>query len=421
MKPLEISPLTQRRFIIGMHGLYPGRRWKGKADIIPAIRAIGGLQVDPLNVIARSHDITLWGRIQDYKMADLDSLLYTERQLFDWGGLVQIYPMDQLPYYRVLMERRKTSGRYLKFCSTHAHLLPEVLNTIRERGPLMSADFERKSTIAQGGYRTTKDTGQALYQLWLTGELMTHSRKGFQRVYDLFERVAPPEFQQSVSVEEAEHFFARQVWDSSGIVTERGFRNGFQSNVERPVTNAEAHKRLQTLLKAKEITPVHVTGRKDPEYFVRASDLHLLEALHKDAIPDEWRPLSTTTADEVVFLSPLDMVSARGRARVLFDFEYIWEVYKPVEKRRWGYYTLPVLYQDSLVARLDPKLDRETNTLHLKGLWLESDTSMDDPAFTQALGRGLRSLASFVGAQSFDLTLVQPDPLRVWAQSLLDT
>ncbi len=110
------------------------------------------------------------------------------------------------------------------------------------------------------------------------------------------------------------------------------------------------------------------------------------------------------------------MVSARGRAREVFDFEYIWEVYKPLEQRRWGYYTLPILYGDDLVARLDPKLDRKTNTLHILGFWLEDDAP-DDSAFADALAKGLIRFAKMVDAKKVDVSNVRPTKLRMHLKS----
>jgi uncharacterized protein YcaQ len=112
------------------------------------------------------------------------------------------------------------------------------------------------------------------------------------------------------------------------------------------------------------------------------------------------------------------MVSARGRAKQVFDFEYLWEVYKPVHQRRWGYYTLPILYGDDLVARLDPKLDRKTNTLHILGFWLEEDAPKDE-SFANALGRGLARFAKFVGAKRVELSAIQPRRLQAQARKML--
>ena len=102
-------------------------------------------------------------------------------------------------------------------------------------------------------------------------------------------------------------------------------------------------------------------------------------------MPKAWTPLETTTTEEVVFLAPLDQVSARGRAKVLFGFDYVWEVYKPEHQRKFGYYTLPILWGDRLVARFDSKLDRTTNTFVILGLWLEDEALGKDEAFAEAL------------------------------------
>jgi uncharacterized protein YcaQ len=119
-----------------------------------------------------------------------------------------------------------------------------------------------------------------------------------------------------------------------------------------------------------------------------------------------------TTTDEVVFLAPLDPVSARGRAKVLFGFDYIWEVYKPKEKRKFGYYTLPVLWGDRLVARFDSKLDRPTNTFVILGLWLEDEALGRDEAFAEALGRGFTRFVAFLGANKLDARAIREPLLR---------
>ena len=111
-------------------------------------------------------------------------------------------------------------------------------------------------------------------------------------------------------------------------------------------------------------------------------------------------------------MAPLEIVSARGRARQVFDFEYIWEVYKPVAQRRWGYYVLPILYGDDLVGRLDPKLDRKSMTLHINSFWLEEAAPVNEPAFADALGKGLARFASFVEAQQVKIDAIAPRKLR---------
>ena len=143
-----------------------------------------------------------------------------------------------------------------------------------------------------------------------------------------------------------------------------------------------------------------------------ASDAALLADLSAGRVPTVWQPLATMTTDECVFLAPLDPVSARGRAKILFDFDYVWEVYKPEHKRQFGYYTLPVLWGDRLVARFDSKLDRTTNTFVILGFWLEDEALGKDEEFAAALARGFVRFVTFLGAGKLDTTAIQESLLR---------
>jgi hypothetical protein len=141
-------------------------------------------------------------------------------------------------------------------------------------------------------------------------------------------------------------------------------------------------------------------------------DVPVLESLAEGKVPKGWNPKEASTWEEVTFLAPLDIVSARGRAKKLFDFEYTWEVYTPVHKRKWGYYVLPILYGDDLVARLDPKLDRTTMTLEIKGFWYEDDAPVKDADFANALAQGLIRFAKFVEAEKINLDAINPVALK---------
>src|SRR5439155_8117578 len=144
----------------------------------------------------------------------------------------------------------------------------------------------------------------------------------------------------------------------------------------------------EAMLADGDIIEVQVEGWKAMHYAL-GSDASLLRDVSAGRVPKAWKPLETTTTDEVVFLAPLDQVSARGRANVVFGFDYIWEVYKPEHQRRFGYYTLPMVWGDRLVARFDSKLDRTTNTFVILGLWLEDEALGTDEALAEALAGGL--------------------------------
>ena len=359
--------MTQCQFILGKQGLFPGRRWQGKAGIIEAVHAGCVVQMDPLSVVARSHDIVLYGRVLDYRPADLDAVLYTDRSCFEYGGAITIYPIEELTYRRVVMFRKQREPRRVQFATEYADLVAMVHSAIRERGPLSARDFTNRdlapAASPKGSFRSDKAVNQALYYLWIAGDLMIHSRKGLEHVYDLREQISPTSLNQIATAEEADNFFALKTFQKGGMLSAQEWKNWFAGTIQRPVSAGEARDRLNTLLKEDKIVSVIVQEDSETQQFMLTEDLPLLEKLHMGALPDEWQPLNTSTRDEMIFLAPLDIVSTRGRALPLFDFDYVWEVYKPQEKRRWGYYTLPILYQETLVARTDSQAGtRHKNT-----------------------------------------------------------
>jgi uncharacterized protein YcaQ len=176
-------------------------------------------------------------------------------------------------------------------------------------------------------------------------------------------------------------------------------------------SRAQMAEKLEAWIESGKAARVKIEGGRDT-HLVLSSDVAVLELLDKGKTPREWKPRETNTLEEVTFLSPLDIVSARGRAKKLFNFEYKWEVYTPVHLRRWGYYVLPILYGDDLVARLDLKLDRPTMTLEIKGFWTEEDAPVHDADFANALARGLVRFAAFIEAKKVKTAAIQPLKLR---------
>ena len=409
MTPILISNETARRFVLGKQGLWPGRRWKGKKGTAQAIRECEVVQLDPLNIFARSQDIVLHSRVLDYQPDYLYQIAYQDREFFDYGGWLAMYPMSSLPYIRVHMERRKHHKRVEDFMLSNSELFEQVRVELRARGPLGNRNFNGNAVA--GNYRGRKDTALVLFDMWLCGELMIHHRERFERVYDFRENIAPKEFDYMVSEKEAEDFFLRQNISFLGLFREAVLKPALQYDLQHNYSRAEVRQLIDSWLESGKAQQVKIEGGRDT-YLVLAEDVPALESLEMGKIPREWKPKETTTLEEVMFLSPLDIVSARGRARKLFDFEYKWEVYTPAEKRRWGYYVLPILYGDDLVARLDPKLDRKTMTLEILGFWHEDDAPVKDADFANALAKGLIRFANFVEAKRLDIRSIKPAGLK---------
>ena len=417
MTPIRISKQTARRFVLGKQGLWPGRRWKGKKGTVQAIRACEAVQLDPLNVVARSQDLVLHSRVLDYRPGYLYEAAYTDRRFFDYGGWLAMYPMEELPYWRVHMEKRSQHKRIEGFVLGHEDLFEQVRAELRARGPLGNRDLDGNN-VGSWNYRGRKDTSLALFDMWLSGELMMHHRDGFSRVYDFRENIAPKEFDYLATEKEAEEFFARKAVSFVGLKRESKMRAELNYYLRRQYSKAEMTRLLEGWKEAGRFAQVRVAGERDT-YLVLWEDISVLEALETGKIPPAWKPRETTTLEEVTFLASLDIVSARGRAKKLFDFDYIWEVYVPAHKRRWGYYVLPILYGDDLVARLDPKLDRPSMTLEIKGFWPEDDAPVKDPAFAEALARGLIRFAKFLEAKKITTSSIHPAGLRRQVEKIL--
>jgi uncharacterized protein YcaQ len=412
-----ISKQTFRRFILGQQGLWPGRRFKGLLGAESALRQMEALQLDPLTMVARSQDIAMYGRVLNYKPEHLYKMAYQQRKAFDYGGWLFMYPMSEFPYWRLHMKHRQQIGMYYEsFTHPPADLVKFVLNELRERGPLGNRDFEG-TKVKEWSYRGRKEASIALFYLWLTGEVMISNRKGFDRIYDLRERVLPGEFDFSVTDSESEDYFSRKSIAFLGMARENTWRTDFGYYLHRDVTHAEAKERIARLIEQGIVSRVRVENSKDSYLHLTSDQSHLSE-LEAGRIPKKWKPVGPSTEEEVTFLAPLEIVSARRRAEKVFDFEYLWEVYKPVHLRRWGYYTLPILYGDNLVARLDPKLDRKTNTLHILGFWLEDDAPKDE-AFASALANGLRRFMDMISAQKIDLSGIKQTKLRSYLKKKL--
>ncbi len=406
-EPLTLPPQVARRFLLGRQGLWPGRRFEGPAGTVQAMRLVEHLQLDPLTMITRSQDLMLHSRVFGYTEEGWQQPAYRERGFFDWGGWLALRPMEELPFYRYKMLELARAGKAHQWAEANAALLDEMRATVREVGPVRNRDFAIEGRTRVSSYRGRKDSSVALYHLWRTGELMVHDRERFERVYDLAERIAPAGQLRAAGRDAALRFLVLKNTAFLGMADT--VRPYFE--LPDPAHRDQGAAIRQELLEEGLLLNARIE-RKRKAYHILASDLPLIEALLAGRTPAEWTPLGPDTLEEVTFLAPLDPVSARGRALQFFDFHYTWEVYTPAEKRRWGYYTLPILWGDRLVARADMKFDRGSGALIVLGFWLEDPATGKDDDFGVALGRGLARLQRFLGARRLDAKSILPLVLR---------
>ena len=217
---LTIDLETARRFILGKQGLWPGRRWRGARGTEQALRAMEYLQLDPLQIIARSQDITLHSRVLNYRPDLWEDLAYRQRKFFDWGAWLAVRPMDELPYWRVVMRRERDGDgdpRIRALARDHADAIVEMRAVLRERSIVSNRDFDMATRTRTQSYRGRKDSALALYYLWHTGEVMTHHRDRFERVYALTENVAPAHLIRESGEAEADRFLVKKEVGFSGL------------------------------------------------------------------------------------------------------------------------------------------------------------------------------------------------------------
>ena len=405
--PDPISIQTARRFILGRQGLWPGRRWRGHSGTELAMRAMRRLQLDPLVIIARAHDLMLQSRVIDYRADDWATLTYEKRLFFEWGGWLAVRPIEELPHWRVLMRRERDRPHWREVVREHGPAIEEMRAVLRERGTVSNRDFAMHTRTRIDSYRGRKDSALALHYLWRVGEAMVARRERFERVYAPTDVVVPARLIRESSDAETEEFLLMNMVAVAGLTR----LNGVNATLLRTVGAPEIKAWRERKLADGELIEVRVEGWKAPQLAL-GSEAATLADLVAGRVPRAWRPLDTKTDDEATFLAPLDPVVSGGRAKVLFDFDYKWEVYTPAHLRRWGYYTLPILWGDRLVARFDGKLDRPTRTFAIKGFWTEDPGMARDNAFADALTRGMARFLTFLEAGRVDASGVRQPNLR---------
>jgi uncharacterized protein YcaQ len=400
---IDVTAETARRFVLGKHGVWPARRWQGKDGARAAMRAIEHLQLDPVVIVARSHDLMLHSRVTDYRPEHFDELTYQDREFFDWGGWLAVRPMDELPYWRVLMRRNAHHGRIEQIGEQHAEAIRLMRTRLTAGERVSSRELDSADKLPTRDYRGGKEAALALYYLWRVGDAMTFARRGFERVYAATEFVAPPGLLEPADEREAELFIARKAIAHDGITKLPSLYPLFSRKMPR----SEGMALENELLERGDIARVRVEGWP-PGQFIATADVPQLAALAAGALPDGWAEGEA----QCTLLSPLDPLVARGRSERLFGFEHIWEIYKKAEDVKFGRYTMPILWGDQLVARADLRTDRSAGALVVNGLWFEHSELAKDEAFASALVTALTRLALFVGATAIDPRALTQRSLR---------
>jgi uncharacterized protein len=399
-----IPAAVARRFLVIRHLLAPPRSLPPEpASVMRVFERLGSIQFDPLDVAGRNHDLVLLARIAGYEREWTDAFLYEERSLFEaYNKGLSLLPTSELPWYRHTWDRHRAemdSGTFVE----HAALVDELLGRIRRDGPLSSIDVEPRAAI-DWYWRPTNQVRALLEALAQAGILGLARRDGNRRVYDLAERLFPGDLlaEQRPERDQRRHRLLSR-YRAHGLLGRSGSSEiflGTTASARKPGATTRGEL-LAELMDSGDLMPVAVDGLRG-ERFVLADEVALLD---RAAAELEAGEPPSGVAPAVAFLAPLDpFVWDRQLLRPLFGFDYIWEVYVPEKKRRWGYYVLPVLYGDRLVGRVEPRFERRTGTLRVLGLWWEDGFDpLAEDAFVGAFAEAVEAHRRFgrVGRVAF--------------------
>jgi uncharacterized protein len=401
-EPIRVSRATARRYLVLHHLLAPPRSLPPGEDGVRCVfQRLGSLQFDPLEVAGRNHDLVLLARVAGYRRDVTERLLYAEREVYEtYNKSLSLVPTAELPWYRLTWDQAHEEHRGGAF-DEHQPLVEELLERIRANGPMSATDVEPRAAI-DWYWRPTNQVRAILEALAEAGILGLARRDGNRRVYDLAERLFPADLlaERRPHDEQGRHRLLSR-YRAHGLLGTGGPAE-LWIGAGRAADRAE---RRAELVATGALVEVVVDGLRGSR-FVPAGEVERLEmaavetgrdGLAPDA-EDPWqvgRPGGT--APGVAFLAPLDpLVWDRDLLRRLFGFDYIWEVYVPQAKRRWGYYVLPILYGDSLVGRIEPRIDRRDGALRIVGLWFEDGFEpLAAPGFVAAFADALRAHAAF--------------------------
>ena len=394
---LTITKEQATQFILAKQGLIGSYRFVGKAGAYEYIRQAGCIQFDPVDVCGKNAELTLQSRVKGFKKTMLWELLYEDRKLVDYVDKeLSIWPAQDWPYFASFRERSREMSDTFEGLQ---ELKDEAVAYIREHGPVCSDTLPIEGEIywhssmhwSGNWHKKSQAARSVLEQLYTDGELIIHHKKGSRKYYDLAEKYLPATLLKADNPCKDElDFISWRVLRRIGAV---GLLWDKSSTAFLGIDlKADLRKRVLSDLSAdKKIGSVMVEGIKVPFYYLSEDEALMQEILAGTA---DLKP-------RMSFIAPLDpLMWDKALILALWDFRYSWEIYTPAVKRKYGYYTLPIIFGDRFVGRIEAVPDRKEGVLQVKGLWWEPgvrQTKALNKALDQALGR----FAKFNNCKSF--------------------
>lgn len=368
---IKMTSKTARRLVLESQGLARKASFgRGKNAVLNVINQLGYVQIDTISVIQRAHHHVLNTRISGYQETMLHNLQATDNSVFEyWSHAAAYLPIRDYRYYQPIMQGYALSRPRDK------KLVKEIFSRIEAEGALQARDFEQAPGKKSNGWWDWKPAKRMLETLFLSGELMIKERQGFQKVYDITDRVLPENIDRTLPTDsEWARYHAAMMLRALGLASAKdiAYARSTIRTLTRNTFKPDIKKAIDELLEE----GVFINCQVEEETYLALSD-------SLASVP------SKINRDQVKFLSPFDnLVINRSRTQRLFNFDYLIECYVPEPKRKYGYFTLPILWGDELIGRMDSKADRKTQQFIIKHLYLEPDTKLTD-ALVNALSKGI--------------------------------
>jgi uncharacterized protein YcaQ len=390
---MNVTAETARRFLVTRQLLAPARSLEGgPGAVLEVFRRLGSIQFDPLAVAGRNHDLVLHARVAGYDPAWCEEL-YERREVFEaYNKGLSLVRTAEFPWFRGILSQNPA-----RTLAENADAAEQVVDRIRAEGPLSALDFERERGATTDWFgMPTNVVRTVLEASSVTGVLGLARRDGNRRYYDLLERLLPAEvLARDVPLREQIRYKLLSRYRAHGLLGVAGSGDIFGGIGAAKAGPKWPHHPGRTALREElvaegELVPVQVEGIRGTRFVLR-DEVQLLAA------PPE-PPVS------VAFLPPFDpLVWDRGLLGSLFDFEYVWELFFPPAKRRWGWYVLPVLFRDRFVGRIEPRIDQADGSVRVIGFWWEEDFApRRAEGFVDAMRAALRAYLGFARADRLD-------------------
>ncbi|MBR6443156.1 MAG: YcaQ family DNA glycosylase [Clostridia bacterium] len=365
---LTISKKQAGQFILLKQGLLGDHRFIGKDGAWQYVRQAGCIQFDPVDVCGRNAELTLQSRVKGFRKKMLEDLLYKDRLLVDYSDKeLSIWLSEDWPYFSGYRERSMEHG---KAFAGIPELEQEAIALIRKNGPVSSDSLPIEGTVfwhssmhwSGNWHKESLAARSVLEQLYTDGTLLIHHKSGSRKYYDLAEKYLPADLLNAPNpCRDEDSFTDWRVRRRIGALSLLWNRNS-NAWLGISMTPEQRNAAFDRLEKSGSITAVQVEGIRFPLYLL-SEDLPLLESVI--AGQDEPKP-------RLEFLAPLDpMLWDRNLIQAVWDYQYSWEIYTPADKRKYGYYVLPIVYGDRFIGRIEPKADRKAKVLTVQNVWLE--------------------------------------------------